>query len=513
MIFKRKRGIILTAWKKVITILFQKDYKVRGGFLMRKRIMTAAVLMAVLVVTALAPCTAFGMEFSDVPITASYYKAVDKLSNDGVIQGRGDGVFAPSDKTTRAEFCAFLARANNYTDTYTAAALPFKDVKTDSWAEGYISYCFSNGYVNGMSTDTFSPNSNITCEQAVKMVVCASGVGDESLSNVGPKWYSGYLNIAKKYNLLDGVDVEVSQPATRAFVAQIVYNSMLISGKDKTPQGSHAVDVGGNKTSVIKTDDSSKTASTKYAPEEIWEPSQEDSIWKYYQYYGEDYEQYMREDENSDNYTTPDSGTGVEDEIISSYIPKGSSDGILIAIDPGHNYNGVDTGATGNGLREQDITYQIAEKLKPVLERNGFSVIMTRNSIKDNVSNESVSASLNRRAEIGNRNGADLFVSIHCNAGGGTGIETYYCTGSDTGKTLASFVQKNVVNEIGLRNRGVKSARYAVLRNTNMPSILLETAFIDTASDAAVLSDPGSQQGYADAIARGICEYMGVEYK
>ena len=88
---------------------------------------------------------------------------------------------------------------------------------------------------------------------------------------------------------------------------------------------------------------------------------------------------------------------------------------------------------------------------------------MTRNSIKDNVSNESVSASLNRRAEIANRNGADLFVSIHCNAGGGTGIETYYCTGSDTGKTLASFVQKNVVNEIGLRNRGVKSARYAVL--------------------------------------------------
>ena len=80
MIFKRKRGIILTAWKKVITILFQKDYKVRGGFLMRKRIMAAAVLMAVLVVTALAPCTAFGMEFSDVPITASYYKAVDKLS-------------------------------------------------------------------------------------------------------------------------------------------------------------------------------------------------------------------------------------------------------------------------------------------------------------------------------------------------------------------------------------------------------------------------------------------------
>ena len=485
--------------------------------LMHKRIMAAVVFMTVMIMTIAAPCAVFGKEFSDVPITASYYKAVDRLSNDGVIQGRGDGIFGPSDNTTRAEFCAFLARANNYSETYTAVTLPFTDVKSGNWAESYISYCYSNGYVNGMSADTFSPSSNITCEQAVKMVVCASGVGDESLSNVGPKWYSGYLNVAKKYNLLDGVEVEVSKPATRAFVAQVVYNSMLVSGEDKTAVGDHAVDVGGNNsgkgTSTI-TPVGTTTASTGYEPEEIWEPSQEDAVWKYYQYYGEDYEQYMKEDEDSQTYTTPDSNSeDEEDDIISSYVPKGSSDGILIAIDPGHNYNGVDTGATGNGLREQDITYYIAEKLKPELERNGFNVIMTRNSIKDNVSNESVSASLNRRAEIANRSGADLFVSIHCNAGGGTGIETYYCTGSETSKTFASFIQKNVVSEIGLKNRGVKSARYAVLRNTNMPALLLETAFIDTASDAAVLGDPDRQQAYAEAIAKGICEYMGVEYK
>ena len=109
---------------------------------------------------------------------------------------------------------------------------------------------------------------------------------------------------------------------------------------------------------------------------------------------------------------------------------------MLIVVDPGHNYNGVDTGAVGNGLREQDITFYIAEKLKPILERNGFSVIMTRNSLKKNVSNESVSASLARRSEIANRNGADLFVSIHCNAGGGTGVETYYCTDSATARRL-----------------------------------------------------------------------------
>lgn len=477
---------------------------------MRKRIMAALLFMAVSVVMMAIPSTAFGMEFSDVPITASYYKAVDRLSNDGVIQGRGDGAFAPADNTTRAEFCAFLARANNYTESYTASKLPFKDVKSGNWAEGYISYCYSKGFVNGMSDDSFAPSDNITCEQAVKMVVCASGVGDESLSKVGPKWYSGYINVAKKNNLLDGVEVEVSKPATRAFVAQVVYNSMLVSGEDKVSGGSHAVDVGSNKTQNIVA--SNTSSSNEVYAEEIWEPSQEDEVWKYYQYYGEDYEQYMKEDENSDEYTTP--GTSEEEEdIISSYVPKGSSDGVLVVIDPGHNYSGVDTGAVGNGLREQDITYQIAEKLKPVLERNGFDVIMTRNSLKDNVSTESVSASLNRRAEIANRSGADLFISIHCNAGGGTGIETYYCTGSEEGKVLATYVQQNVVEEIGLRSRGVKSARYAVLRNTNMPSILLETAFIDTAADAAVLRDEDSQHGYANAIARGVCEYFGVDYK
>lgn len=476
---------------------------------MQRRLMAALICVLTLLSVSV---TAFGMEFSDVPVTASYYKAVDRLSNDGVIQGRGDGVFAPGDNTTRAEFCAFIARANNYNSSYhSVEKLPFSDVKGGNWAEGYISYCYSNGYVNGMSEDTFAPSSNITCEQAVKMVVCASGVGDESLSKVGPKWYSGYINVARKYNLLDGTEFKEGKPANRAFVAQIVYNSMLVKGEDKK-SGSHAVDVAGNKNSgsikTAQTDTSSQTAA--YEPEEIWEPTQEDNAWKYYQYYGEDYESYMQEDENKNNYSVPNNRES--DETDNEYVPRGSSDGMLIVIDPGHNYSGVDTGAVGNGLREQDITFYIAEKLKPILERNGFDVIMTRNSLKENVSDESVSASLTRRSEIANRNGADLFVSIHCNAGGGTGVETYYCTDSNDGKVFASFIQKNVVKTIGLRDRGVKNARYAVLRNTDMTALLLETGFIDTASDAAYLGSSEYQQKYAEAIAKGICEYVGVEY-
>lgn len=469
---------------------------------MHKRITAAAMSLIIIFTLLAASCTVFGMEFSDVPITASYYKAVDMLSNEGVIQGRGDGAFAPKDNTTRAEFCAFIARANSYNEAYYKnAKTPFSDIKSGNWAESYISFCYDNGYVNGMDRTSFAPNDNVTCEQAVKIVVCASGVGDETLSKVGPKWYSGYINVAKKNNLLNGVNIEISKPADRAFVAQIVYNSMLIKGENKS--NTHAVDVSAGRPSVSQT-----VASTEYEPEEIWEPNPEDVEWNYYQYYGEEYKTYMKEDETKSEYTVP---TEPEKETV--YVPAGSSDGILVVIDPGHNYSGVDTGATGNGLREQDITYYIAEKLKPLLERNGFNVIMTRNSLKDNVSNESVSASLARRSDIANNAGADIFVSIHCNAGGGTGTETYYCTGSGISKILAEFVQNGVMDEVGLRDRGVKSARYAVLRNTNMPAVLVETGFIDSTSDAAYLADEKYQQAYAEGIAMGICEYTGIEFK
>ncbi len=463
---------------------------------MQKRIIKTAVCMIISFALIIIPTLSFAMEFSDVPITASYYKAVDKLSNEGVIQGRGDGAFSPNDMTTRAEFCAFVARANNFNQSYyKATQLPFKDVKSGNWAECYISYCYENGYVNGMDAESFAPGDNVTCEQAIKMVVCASGLGDESLSKVGPKWYSGYINIAKKNNLLDGVEVKIGESASRAFVAQLVYNSMLVKGTDKESQ---PVDISGGNTGR----ENGKTPTVSYV-EEIWEPTSEKDL---YQYYGSSED--MKEAENGDNYVLPE-----DKENSYVHVPKGSSDGMLIVIDAGHNYSTVDTGAVGNGLREQDVTYYIAAELEERLIANGFQVIMTRESLKENVSTESVSESLKRRYEIANRSGADLFVSIHCNAGGGSGTETYYCVGSGAGKVLAGFVQDALVDAVGLNDRGVKSARYAVLRNTLMPSVLVETAFIDNASDAAYLASEKHHKEFAEGIARGVCEFVGIEYK
>ena len=129
-----------------------------------------------------------------------------------------------------------------------------------------------------------------------------------------------------------------------------------------------------------------------------------------------------------------------------------------IFIDPGHNHSGADTGAVGNGLKEQDITYLVASKVKPILERCGIEVRLSRNAITDNLANNSVNASLSARTRMANDWGADLFVSIHCNAGGGTGTETYsYQAGISSAYKLAQAVQKRMIEMVGLPDRGVKT--------------------------------------------------------
>ena len=432
-----------------------------------KKAVVACLVLALLLLSL--PLQVFGLEFSDVPITASYYKAVDKLSNIGIIQGRGDGAFAPVDKTTRAEFCAFLARANGYNaNYYQPKALPFPDVDAKHWATPYISFCYENGYINGMLDGTFCPNDYVTDEQAVKMIVCSSGVGDESLSKVGPKWYSGYLNVAQKYDLLTGTRVRVSNSANRAFVAQVVYNAMMVDG--------------------------SLEPTVTPAPEATPEPSE-------------------TPEPSATAKPTATAKPSATPKPTPRPTRKPVAGQLTNVLDPGHNYDTTDTGATYEDLREQDITFAIAAKAKPLLEANGFYVIMTRNELTENVSEESVVASLKKRAEIANEAEADLFLSIHCNAGGGNGTETYYFEGSEEGEILAELIQEQVTASTKLYDRGTKTAKFVVLNETAMVSALLETAFIDDPSNAKFLSSKNGQQAFAEGIAKGICAFFGRTYK
>lgn len=172
-------------------------------------------------------------------------------------------------------------------------------------------------------------------------------------------------------------------------------------------------------------------------------------------------------------------------------------------LDPGHNYSGGDRGASGYGLKEELVSFEIANILRVLLENAGYEVKMSREKQTANVGNGSVSSSITARAETANAWGADLFVSIHCNAGGGTGTETLVYNKKGDAFSVAERIQKAVCARLGTKDRGMKERPdLGVLRLTKCPAVLVETAFIDCEDDAWLLKT--KQADFAAAIFEGI---------
>ncbi len=175
-----------------------------------------------------------------------------------------------------------------------------------------------------------------------------------------------------------------------------------------------------------------------------------------------------------------------------------------VFIDAGHNYTGSDTGAQGHGLREQDITFSIADKLKALLITCGHEVKMSREKVTDSLG-ISLSDSLHTRAGLANQWGAQLFVSIHCNAfdGKAHGTETLVYSLNGQAAEYAEKIQKAIVGQLGTADRGVKQRQdLVVLRKTAMPAVLVETAFIDNKADSLLLKN--NAEDFAKAICEGI---------
>jgi N-acetylmuramoyl-L-alanine amidase len=214
-----------------------------------------------------------------------------------------------------------------------------------------------------------------------------------------------------------------------------------------------------------------------------------------------------------------------------------------IVIDPGHG--GHDPGAQAFNLTEANLVLDIALRLEALLQKEpGFEVVMTRRT--------DVFVPLEERTVIANRDGADLFLSIHANASRNkraTGIETYYLNFAsnpeaeqvaarensasgrtmhnlsdivqaialnnklDESKDLARFVQDSMVKRLrpqykSLRNLGVKQAPFVVLVGAQMPSVLAEVSFITNRTEAQMLGKPAYRQRLAQALFDAITRYQ-----
>jgi N-acetylmuramoyl-L-alanine amidase len=182
----------------------------------------------------------------------------------------------------------------------------------------------------------------------------------------------------------------------------------------------------------------------------------------------------------------------------------------LIAIDDGHGSqtSGKRTpNIAGIGvIKENTFNSAVANLLNIELKRCGFRTLLVAPTDYD--------TPLGTRTALANRNKANAYVSIHYNAGGGEGVETYHYPGSTNGKKLATLVHKYVREGTKQKDRGVKSANFQVLRETRMPACLVEYGFMDDPSrtEAKRMIDPKFQLECAIETAKGICEYFGVKY-
>lgn len=213
-----------------------------------------------------------------------------------------------------------------------------------------------------------------------------------------------------------------------------------------------------------------------------------------------------------------------------------------IVIDPGHGGDSLGTRAP-LGLVEKELTLDIAERLRRILEKESFQVLMTREADRE--------VSLERRGRLANQVQADIFVSIHVNwieNRRSRGVETYYLgptndpyltrlaasenresgysmadmrqllnrlyagVRQDKSRKLAETVQSSLYQALGkvspeIEDRGVKAAPFIVLLTTEMPAILAEVASLSNEEEARLLTKPLYRQYIAEALAEGIRGY------
>ncbi len=176
----------------------------------------------------------------------------------------------------------------------------------------------------------------------------------------------------------------------------------------------------------------------------------------------------------------------------------------LIVVDAGHG--DFDPGSDNQGYLEKDINLEIALKLQVALEEAGYAVLMTRS--------DDTFLELSERSSFANEANADLFISIHQNDysqdSGVNGIEVYYNSNKTTDdEKLAQVVQEALINETGANDRGIRVDNgLVVTRETKMPAILVETAFISSEKELPLITSDEYQNKVVEGMVTGIKNFL-----
>lgn len=192
------------------------------------------------------------------------------------------------------------------------------------------------------------------------------------------------------------------------------------------------------------------------------------------------------------------------DEQSSEQVLKGKK----IVIDPGHG--GTNPGAVKYGMRESDNNLAVSLKVKELLENYGAEVIMTRET-DQSVAKEGLALKeeLQARIDIANAQNADVFVSLHTNSNPNVdiaGAMTFYS--NDTSKKLADDIQKSLIDHTNAADKGIEKENFYVLRNNEIPAVLVEMGFITNKKEAIKLNSDAYRADLASGITNGLIDYF-----
>ena len=177
----------------------------------------------------------------------------------------------------------------------------------------------------------------------------------------------------------------------------------------------------------------------------------------------------------------------------------------------GVGHGGKDSGAVANGFKEKALNLTIALACYNELVRHDVTVMLSRNCDENDTLAEEIKECNNFKP--------DLAIDIHNNAGGGDGAEVYYYSGGGTSKVLANNIM-TCIKELGQNSRGIKTRKgsngtdyYYFIRESVMPAVIVECAFVDNSTDIKIINTTTEQEKMGVAIAKGILKTLNIAYK
>ena len=190
---------------------------------------------------------------------------------------------------------------------------------------------------------------------------------------------------------------------------------------------------------------------------------------------------------------------------------KGSGK-MKICLDYGHSAQTKGKRSPDSSLMEYEFNRDVGRRLKAILERHNIEVIETVTDDTD--------VSLTERCNIANKNNVDYLVSIHANADGkgynwtsARGWEIHIVGKGGKAEKLAKAIHKHSIPILGLKDRGVRISNFQVLRDTDMPAVLIEHGFYTNKEECDILKTEEFRQKCAEADAKGILEFLGINYQ